>query len=144
MELGTFGAVMGFAVKVVSQAEEFYGAALPNIRDGDLAATIRSLGQAANKDRATIEQTRRENVTEMILEPISGLAAQDYSLDPDQLGQSSDSEIRASARLLEERNKRFLNDAAQHVPLPEAARVFRTIARRKEKDLAKLDAATIG
>jgi hypothetical protein len=39
---------------------------------------------------------------------------------------------------LEEREKRFFQDASARIPLPEVARFFRKIAERKERNLSRL------
>jgi hypothetical protein len=40
--------------------------------------------------------------------------------------------------ILEEREQRFFNDVSDKVPFPEVARIFRKMAQKKEKSLAKL------
>jgi len=39
---------------------------------------------------------------------------------------------------LEEREKRFFQDASAKVPLPEVARFFRKIVEKKERNLSRL------
>src|SRR3972149_6890483 len=78
MELGTFGAVRAFASQAVTQSAEFYETARERAKGPELKDVLKSLQDGANRDRATMEQTRRENVTEMILEPIAGLRREEY------------------------------------------------------------------
>ncbi len=136
MELGTFGAVMGFASQLVMQSATFYETAANSVKDSGLAAVLRSLCKDGKRDWATMEQTRRENVTEMILEPIAGLAKEDYEIDMNK--SEVDAEILKTALRLEERDWRFFKDSASKMPLPEVARVFKKMAQKKEKNLIKL------
>ncbi len=73
MALTTFGAIMAFAVDMVTQTGEQYKAlALPG-EEWALKENLEDLAREQVKSRARIEETRRMNVTEMILEPVAGL-----------------------------------------------------------------------
>ncbi len=136
MELGTFGAVMGFAAQLVTQSADFYATASAAAKNAELKTVLQALAADAQKDVATMEQTRRENVTEMILEPIAGLVREDYEIVLKTSG--ADAEIVKTALRLEERDQRFFREASARVPLPEVAHVFRRIAQRKEKNVSRL------
>ncbi len=136
MELGTFGAVMGYAAQLIQQSLSFYEAALPAAGNAELKGLLQSLADDAHKDLAAMEQARRENVTEMILEPITGLVREKYEIDVKK--PAGDDEIVESAIRLEERDQKFFRDALAKVPLPEVARLFRRVAQRKEKNLSKI------
>jgi hypothetical protein len=142
MELGTFGAVMGFALQVVTQSAEFYETVGDRAKGPELKEVLKALQDGANRDRATMEQTRRENVTEMILEPIAGLRPEEYEVRIGEVAPEADAEILKTALLLEERDQRFFRDASAKLPLPEVARLFRKVAKRREENLAKLHALT--
>jgi rubrerythrin len=92
------------------------------------------------KNYTLMEQTRRENVTEMILEPITGLHQEDYEIDVKVLDKMKDVDLLKIALILEESEKKFFHDASSRVSLPEVARIFQKIAQRKEKNLIKLKA----
>ncbi len=138
MELGTFGAVMGFASQLVMQSASYYETTGKSVKNAELKAVLQILSEDGKKDYATMEQTRRENVTEMILEPITGLDREEYEISPSRLSQESDTGILKSALLLEERECKFFRDSSGKIPLPEVARVFRKVAQKKEKNLIKL------
>jgi hypothetical protein len=80
---------------------------------------------------------RRENVTEMILEPITGLHPGDYEIKAEGMDRTKDGELLQMALILEEREKIF-SEVSHKVPLPEVGRIFRKVAQKKEKSLAKL------
>jgi len=85
-----------------------------------------------------MEQTRRENVTEMILEPITGLHQGDYEFEVEIPDQAKDLDLLKIVLIFEEREQKFFQDSSQKVPLPEVARIFRKVAQKKEKNLTKL------
>lgn len=140
MELGTFGAVMGFALQVAAQSAEFFQTASDLAEGTELRDVLRSLADRGRKDRARMEQTRRENVTEMILEPITGLYQEEYEVTVPELAPGADAEILKVALLLEERDQRFFSDSSAALDSPEVARIFRKVAQRKGKNLTMLRA----
>lgn len=138
MALTTFGAIMGFAADIVVQTEETYGTLVQKAKDSALKEALQVLLGEEKKNRSLMEKTRRENVTEMILEPITGLHQEDYGASltiPDQAG---DADLLKAAMVLEEREKKFFRDASSKVSLPEVARIFRKIVQKKEDNISKL------
>jgi rubrerythrin len=138
MALSTFGAIMGFAAEMVKGAGGTYQALSEKARDPVLKATLEELAGEAAKNQSLMEKTRRENVTEMILEPITGLHPEDYEVDLTGWSQAEDTDLLKIALLLEERGNRFFRDASAKVPLPEVARIFRKLGQKKEENLTKL------
>jgi hypothetical protein len=138
MTLSTFGAIMGFAAEMAGKAGETYQSLSEKARDPVLRSTLKELAGEAAKNQSLMEKTRRENVTEMILEPISGLHGEDYEVDLKGLSQAEDTDLLKIALLLEERGNRFFRDASAKVPLPEVARIFRKAGQKKEDYLVKL------
>ena len=82
MGLTTFGAIMGFAAEMAGKTEEIYKTMVPKAKDpspeGNLAG---SWQKKKGKNHGLMIKTRRENVTEMILEPVTGLQQEDYEID---------------------------------------------------------------
>jgi len=138
MSLSTFGAIMGFAAEMVEQREGVYKAMVEKAKNTALKETLQSLLNEAQKSHSLMEQTRRENVTEMILEPIEGLQKEDYRIDMSLTNPSDDAGLLQVALLLEERAKKFFQEASLKIPLPEVSRIFRKIAQRKEKNIEQL------
>ena len=138
MALTTFGAIMGFAGEIVGQTEEAYKALAQKAKDSALKEVLQILLGDEKKNRSLMEKTRRENVTEMILEPITGLREEDYELSLKVQDRMGDADLLKAALVLEEREKRFFHDASSKVSLPEVARIFRKIVQKKEDNIAKL------
>ena len=80
MDLTTFGAVVKFALDIEAQASSFYESAIGVAKDPDLRKLLESLFHRGQKRIKTLLRVRRENVTEMILEPIAGLNSDTYKL----------------------------------------------------------------
>ncbi len=136
MELGTFGAILRFAIQLEELAVAFYEAAAR----GRLEEPFRMLRQGCGRRLQRLERARREGVAEMILESIRGLDSNDYgvALDP----KADEAALQRQAVALEEMMGRFYRDAAAKMPIPEISRLFRQLAEENEKrkaEIAKAD-----
>ncbi len=138
MTLSTFGAIMGFAGEIARQTADTYGTMAAKATNPGLKETLLSFQKEEGKIHSLMEMTRRENVTEMILEPVTGLRQEDYEIDSKIPDQTGDEGLLKSALLLEERERKFFHDASSRVSLPEVARIFRKIAKKKEENLSEL------
>ena len=138
MELGTFGAVIGFATELSGRTCTFCETAIGTAQGEPLKAIFESLLRDAEKDRQLFEQVRREHVTEMILAPIRGLEREDYDIQAKVANIPDGVELVKIAVRLEETQQRFLKDASDKLALPEVARLLRKVSQRKEKNLNQL------
>ena len=122
MELSTFGAILNCAMELERAAADFYTRLASN-ESRELAAT---LARAHQKRFQAAQQMRRENVTEMILEPIYDLRAEDWQMD-----------LRAAtsqdAATCETKIRGFYAAASTKISIPEVARRFRKLAQESEK-----------
>jgi rubrerythrin len=143
MALTTFGAIMGFAAEITGQTGEIYKTLAKKATDLTLREVLQVLSAEEEKNHSLMEKTRRENVTEMILEPITGLHQEDYGIDLKVVDPMEDADLLRAALILEEREKKFFNDVSIKVPLPEVARIFRKIAQKKQENLAKLQSLAL-
>ncbi len=138
MPLTTFGAIMGFAAEMAQKTSENYNILAQKAKDPTLKGLLQVLSAEERKNQALLAQARRENVTEMILEPVAGLRQEDYELELKMADRMEDADLLKGALILEERGKKFFGDVSSKVPLPEVARIFRKIAQKKEGNLVKL------
>ena len=138
MALSTFGAIMGFAAEMIGQTKGTYETLVEKAKNPALRETLQAFLGEGGKNYSLMEKTRRENVTEMILEPVTGLHQEDYEINLKMSDPMGDIDVLRVAMILEEREKKFFGDASSKVPLPEVARIFRKIAQKKEENLAKL------
>jgi hypothetical protein len=121
MELATFGAVLTFAIDFEARLGALYtalGASIPAM------AAEMAQGAAACARRGTLlERVRRENVTEMILEPIHGFDGDAYAL-PEQ-----GADVAAVVRQAETVAAGFYRAGAGHLSIPEVKRAFDRLAK---------------
>ncbi len=122
MQLGTFGAILRFAMELESQAADFYEAAA----QGDQVDSFQEMARISRKRLGRLERARREGVTEMILESIEGLDSSSYQVD---LTADADTGQRLQqAVALEETTSLFYRDAAAKMPIQEIVRLFQQLA----------------
>jgi hypothetical protein len=138
MALTTFGAIMGFAAGMVKRGQEVYQASLEKTKTPVLRDALQDLMKEQGKNHALMEMTRREHVTEMILEPVTGLRQEDYEVEVSIPEQANDGDLVRIARVVEETQRKFFTDCSAKIPLPEVARIFQKVARKKESNLVKL------
>ncbi len=127
MELGTFGAILRFAMDLEEQAAGFYERATP----GRLEGTFSELAQGTRKRLKRLEQARREMVAEMILESITGLDGDAYHVDLDP--ETDEAGLARQAQALEETIARFYQNAAEKIPIREVVRLFQRLAQENEQ-----------
>ena len=144
MSLTTFGAIMAFSFEMVRYALDIYRAAVQKAKDPALKETLEVLLQETKKHLVLMEQIRRENITEMILEPIHGLQRADYEMDITLSDQTQDSGLVKTALSVEEKMRKFFYEAAAKVPIPEVKKMFLKIVQKKEMNLAKLEGLGLG
>jgi rubrerythrin len=138
MALTTFGAIMGFAAGMVRRGEEIYREAVQSSKDPALRDALQDLLAEEAKNYTLMETARREHVTEMILEPITGLRQEDYEVEEEVPKGGGDSDLLKIALRLEENEMKYFSDCSARIPLPEVARIFRRVARKKESNLKRL------
>ena len=129
---------MGFAAGMAEKSEGVYKALVQKAKDSALKEVLQALSEEEEKNRGLMVKTRRENVTEMILEPVAGLQQEDYEFVVEVSGAAEDADLLKAALMIEEREKQFFQDASSKVPLPEVARIFRKAVRKKEENLTRL------
>lgn len=117
MSLNTFGAILAFAIDLEARLRDYYQSAGNAARAAD-----------ADKRRQNFERVRRENVTEIKLEPIEGLHEDDYALnltDTSEVGQKAVEAISAQ----------FYADVAPKINVREAQRALER-AGKQHRELA--------
>jgi rubrerythrin len=133
MQLGTFGAILSFAIELEEQAETFYEKAASAVPD----RIYSKLARSARKRAKRLERTRREGVAEMILESITGLDGNDYRFE---YSSSTDAtELKAQALALESNAQRFYMDAETKLPIKEVARSLNRLAEENVRNQIELE-----
>ena len=134
MELGTFGAIMKFALEVENDVTSFYESAKGLAKNKELAGLFDDLASRGQKRAKTIERVRRENITEMILEPITGLDSDTYTPVITIPEGADDKALQKIAVEIEKNLNAFYNQAAVKIDfLSEVAYSFELLAEANEE-----------
>jgi rubrerythrin len=140
MPLNNFGSILNFAEELEQGDYNFYTALIQNsecVRDKDL---YEKLSTDAQKNVKTVQRTRRENVTEMILEPIVGFTRVSYIIEYGKSETMNAANALKTANKLEERAERYYTEAAEKIKaLPEVARILKLLAKKRQAHLGLLD-----
>ena len=133
MELGTFGAIISFALELESQAYEYY----ENLNNTVFFQSVSHLLKGSQKRSKRLRRIRQELVTEMILEPITGVESDDYLLSVSE--ESDESEYLYQGIRLEENMRNFYLAMAPLIPMKEVERAFLRLAKENESRMEILE-----
>jgi rubrerythrin len=134
MDLGTFGAIMKFALEVESEVAKFYEAAKEMAKDQEMAGLFEKLAIRGQKRVKTVERIRRENVTEMILEAITGLDSDTYEPETSIPENLDDKKLKEIAGAIEKNLQTFYSQAGIKLDfLSEVAYSFELLAEANEE-----------
>lgn len=111
-QLNSFGSIFTYAIDLETRLRDYYKSAGVSDRAAD-----------ADKRRANLERVRRENVTEIKLEPIEGLDETHYALNLDDASAAGQQAVEATAA-------RFYADVAPTINVREAQRALERCARQ--------------
>lgn len=139
MPLENFGSILNYAEELEKQDLAFYRILTNNPVCADLKTVFEEFANDAMKNAKAIERIRRENVTEMILEPIKGFTRASFFEACENAEGLSATEALAIARRLEDRALRYYTEAADKIKAqPEVARALKTIGKKRKAHINKL------
>jgi rubrerythrin len=141
MPLENFGSILNFAEELESQDQEFYEAVAGNPACGEHKQMFELFAANAKKNVKTVQRTRRENVTEMILEPIRGFVRAPFCEVCQAAPDMTVEDALTTARRLEDRAVRYYTEAAARIKaLPEVARALKLLGKKHNTHLQSLAA----
>ena len=136
-----FGTIFNFAEALEKQDMAFYTAAAANPACASHRGLLEGLAKNCKKNVAGAQRTRRECVTEMILEPIKGLDLAVFQETTEGVAAMDADAVLAKADQLERRAEQFYLTASEKLKaLPEAAQGLRTSAKMRKRNRHALDA----
>jgi rubrerythrin len=140
MPLTNFGSILNFAEELETQDKEFYELVVQNPACADLKDVFSQFAKDAGKNQKTVQRIRRENVTEMILESISGFTRAPFCEACESAADMNADEALATARRLEDRALRYYTEAAEKLKAQsEVARGLKQVGKKRNAHLKKLD-----
>ena len=139
MPLENFGSILNFAEQLEKQDQEFFAAVADNPACADYKDLFAQFAADSGKNIKTAQRTRRENVTEMILEPIRDFTREPYCEECVHAGSMSAEDALATANRLVDRAERYYTEASVKIKaLPEVARALKTISKKHKAHREKL------
>jgi rubrerythrin len=139
MPLENFGSIFNFAEEIERQDQAFYEVAAGNPACTVFKQIFGDLAAEAAKNVKTIQRIRRENVTEMILEPISDFTRSSFCEACEGAAVLSAAEVLETARRLEVRAERYYAEAAEKIKiLSEVSRALKALGKIRKARLVKI------
>jgi rubrerythrin len=139
MPLINFGSILSFAEELEKQDLAFYTDAAGNPAGSIHSEMFAQFVKEAKKNITNIQRTRRENVTEMILENVEGFTRAPYCTECGVAVEMETAEIIATAHRLEDRAVRYYMAAAEKLKAQsEVARVLKQLGKKHTARQAKL------
>jgi rubrerythrin len=131
--------ILKFAENLENCDIRFFDSAAQNPDCRDYQELFKGFSKDAKKNIQNLQRIRRENVTEMILESISGFHEDDFSFACEDAGGMTNRDALETAQRLEKRAEDFyLSAAAALKAQPEVARGLKTIAKKHAAHLKKI------
>ena len=139
MNLGTTGAIFSFALKREAEIGVFYSTYLSIIDSSKLRDAFVLLKKEQQKRERLLNRFRRENVTEMILEPIHDFESESFELTTTIQESLDDSILHEHAIKVEENSHSFFLKASEKTTfLPEVSDEFKRLSNKAEKNISML------
>ena len=139
MPLQNFGSILNFAEELESQDRQFYEAAAGNPACAALRELFTALAAEAGKTVQTVQRIRRENVTEMILEPITDFTRAPFCEACAGASVQGAGDVLSTAKRLEARAERYYTEAAAKLnALPEVARALKRLGKLRTARAGRL------
>jgi rubrerythrin len=140
MPLENFGSILNFAEELELQDLGFYKTLAENPACAEYKQLFEEFAAAIDKNVKNVQRTRRENVTEMILEPIKDFIRAPFCEECVGIDKMNAAEALDAARRLEDRAVRYYTEAAVKIKaLPEVARALKLLGKKHSAHIAKLD-----
>jgi len=140
MPLENFGSILTFAAQLEELDSAFYSAAASNPNCVQHKTLFEELAANEKKNEKNVLRARRENVTEMILEPIKDFARDPFVVDREGAQNMNLENALDMALKLEEKAIDFYNQAANKLKaLPEISRSLKTLSKKRSKNKETLE-----
>ncbi len=124
---------------IEQEVTRFYEYANSVEKDQTLLGQYQDLYKRGQKRVKTLERVRRENVTEMILEPIIGLDSENYKLSTERSSRAEEKDLQELAVSIEKTLQEFYTHAAAKLDfLIEVAYSFELLAEANENAIERL------
>lgn len=138
MSLNSFGAILTFAETLETQKYEFLVQAEQSINDDEKKAQVSRLAAETKKQIKLLQRTRRENVTEMILEPVADFSKDAFQLNLDGPLDTVETIIPAVKKSMETTQGFYGEASLKLKALPEVSRALKQLSKKQLKLLNQI------
>ena len=139
MPLENFGSILNFAENLECQDLAFYELVAANPACAAYKAVFEELAADVRKNVKTVQRARRENVTEMILEPIKDFKRDRFCEACQGAESMTAAEALETAHRLEARGENYYSEASQKIKaLPEVARTLKRLGKKRSAHIETL------
>jgi len=142
MPLENFGSILTFAAQMEELDSAFYAAAAANPHCAQHKSLFAELADKEKKNEKNLLRARRENVTEMILEPIKDFTRDPFVADREGAENMNLQNVLDAAVKIEAKALDFYTQAAEKIKaLPEISRTLKTLSKKRAQNLESLKSA---
>lgn len=139
MELTTFSMVLRYTLQLEDQTGQFYRSLAANNTLTQARDLFTKFASDSDKRKKDLERTARESVDHSLLEPVSGLLEETYTLNAAIPDGAKTSDVISAARSLEETMTKFYTDAGDKIKfISNVSRLYRRYSQDRQKALAAL------
>jgi len=136
VQLGTFGAILKYAIEIEDAASLYYDELVKKASEGS-KTSISELSNASKKNKQALERTRRMEMQEMILEAISGIDTVNYDAKFDVPADFKAGLMNAVE--IEKKATAFYSDSSKKLGfLPNVERILEKIGKEREARIEKI------
>ena len=140
MPLTSFGSILTFAEEIETQDMAFYSGAVSNPECAQFVSLFEQFNKECKKNIAIIQRTRRENVTEMILEPIRDFVREPFCIETQNGRDINAAKVLETVKTIEQRSLDYYTNASVKMkPLPEVSNALKLLARKHSARLKKVN-----
>ncbi|MEN8210202.1 MAG: hypothetical protein ABFR31_00670 [Thermodesulfobacteriota bacterium] len=140
MPLTSFGSILTFAEEIETLDSTFYSGAANNPECADLKSLIEPFIKEIKKNIVIIQRTRRENVTEMILEPIQDFVRAPFCIKEEDAKSMNAAKALETMKTIEQRSLDYYTAASKKMKsLPEVANALRLLGKKHNARLRKIN-----
>ncbi len=140
MPLTSFGSILTFAEEIEIQDSAFYSGAIDNPECAELKSLIELFIKECKKNIVIIQRTRRENVTEMILEPIHDFVRAPFCTKKEDANGMDAAKVLETMKTIEQRSLDYYTAASKKMKsLPEVATALKLLGKKHNARLRKIN-----
>jgi len=140
MPLTSFGSILTFSEEIEIQDMTFYSGVVSNPECAEFKSLLEQFEKECKKNIAIVQRTRRENVTEMILEPIRDFVRTPFCLEVQSGKEGNSIEILETIKILEQRAVDYYTQAAVKMKsLPEVSTALKLLSKKHTARLNKVN-----